>query len=167
MRQRFLLALSMPIALILLILAMIYWPSQQPTADENFIFSETSMPFCEQGYYVVEKEKIVWHATKKPANICPKSAVPQLYLYNVVKKQTEPLDFKTAKMFRLNPAAVSPGGFVVSQSIRDSKFSGLGLLSMYSSNNLYLIGHGHAIPISAIAEKHQYTQFKFLGWVKA
>ncbi|MCD6047301.1 MAG: hypothetical protein K0S08_948 [Gammaproteobacteria bacterium] len=170
MKRRFLLALSMPVALILIVLIMVYWPSQQPTADENFIFSETAAtPYCALlGGYEVEEGKIVWHdKALRPIKMCQEAPMPQLYLYNAVKKQVEPLDLKTAQMFRINPTPISPGGFAVSQNIKGGKFPGLWFLAMHSYNNFYLAGHGYVALIPAIAEKHQYAQFKFLGWIKA
>lgn len=168
MKRRFLFALMMPVALILAVVVIIYWPTVKPTADENFIFSLTDAPVrCAVGAYTVDNQKVVWHvASQKDRKFCETKGSAQLYLYNVVKKQIEPLDLKSAKMFQVDANKTSLHGFRVSDRLNTQ--SDLPMIYIPLGEGVYLLGHNQAVSISLPPTTNNVDrEFKFLGWARA
>ncbi len=167
MERRFLFALFMPIALIIILLFIIYKPFHSTSQSQDFLFSLTREPMCANGKYAVDKQKITWQENKNKNFICKKISVPQLYRYNVARNQSESVSFRTAKNWMLDASPTSSQGFaVVNTDMQEGPFGDI--FSFRSRENYYLTGPGTGELVNFPPEQnHQFREFKFLGWIQS
>lgn len=164
MSKRFLLALLMPIALIIAVLAITEWSKHHVHPTQDFLFSLTDNSLCASGKYTVQHQRLVWSSDKKTPKLCQKTTTPKLFRYHTILKQAEAVHLKEVKSLQINTNQTSQDGFHV-VSGRQSAF--VGLLSTLSSNDaVYLVGNG-ASEIIPLPENNQHATFDFLGWIQS
>jgi len=162
------LALSIPILMIILVAAFIYFPGVGKKPKVNFLYATgTNVAYGYGSLYSVNNGGIV-------ENIYPendpyfKYSRPvgdvQLYIYNVETNESKEITFEESKKLKLDPSAQSSDGYEVVNG--NSGGDGLFFGGSGDSNHKYLRGHNRSRQLNLkLAGAYYYGNFQFLGWV--
>jgi len=169
------LALAIPIIMIVLVWAFIYFPGigQKPT--HNFIYMTGNniyyydynhRQYEVSGGHLVENPVPTPTVPNQPGYIKPDNSVPHFYIYDVAKDTATELTFDQAKTYQLDSSNTSSDGYVIQQG----NYSGGGLLFGGSSgdyNSWFIKGHNRSRKLNLkLTGVSSYYNFQFLGWVE-
>ena len=160
------LGLSVPILMIIFVVASIYIPMLFIKPKYNFIYTASSY-YGQQ--YVVRDSKIV----KDVYNAQNYSSYydsadyqyPVLYYYDVSKDESKEISFDETKTIELDSSKKSLDGFEISSS-----GSGGGFMPFMYNNtdysSIYIKGNGVSKKLNLRLSSSDYYDFHLIGWVK-
>lgn len=154
------LLLSIPLALMVLLAAIVYLPQILARPGHDFIFSHCSSYRCKDAVSV--KDGVVSLQSANSADYY-ESTSPTLYYYDVAAGTYRQLTVEEAQAYRLDSTQRSPDGYVLK---RESSSSGF--LFWSDSNSGWVLQNGwYKKPVDLVDGQRYYdNDMKFVGWVK-
>jgi hypothetical protein len=155
------LGLSIPVAMILFIAAMVYVPQLYIQPQYSFIYATNDNRYDEYGYRV-EGDRIVYQP-RISEDINHSYTEPTLYVYDVETNRSRQITLEDAQLYRLDSSTESPDGFKV---VRGG--SGGDFIFFFGGGydpSHYLVGQGVSKKLN-IDESSNYWDFHLVGWIK-
>ena len=158
--------ISVPIAMVLLIGAVIYLPRFFVHPKYDFVyFTESAYSGYEQ--YEVKDGKLVKNDTSKPGT---HEQEVKLYIYHVDTDQSQEISYTEGQELNLDPSRLSPDDFEI---VSGSHSDGFSPFSDHSSSDYcsrYISGHNMSrkLELRFVANSYSYYcgGFRFLGWIE-
>lgn len=160
------LGLSIPVLMILFIIASIYWPKTTAQPKFNFLYNieENDVNYNNNSgqQYLVQNGKLV--KTKK-AN----QNKSKFFIYDTTQNKSKEISFQDAQRLSLDVNLKSPDGFEVVAGSNDGGIFSLFLGSGTDYHTRYLKGHHAVIKLNISnnsSNNNYFYNFRFLGWIK-
>ncbi|MFA5080685.1 MAG: hypothetical protein WC472_03650 [Candidatus Paceibacterota bacterium] len=157
------LAISIPIAMILLIAISIYLPSLFMNPQYEFLYSMSRHFIYSNDNYVIENEKLLLNIESSKDGTY---GIPDMkfYIYNTINNTSKEISYEEAQKLRLDPNIKSIDGFEIVDGNHES-----GFFPFYYSSRDY---DSHYLKNSITSKKlnlkvtSNYDNFNFIGWIK-
>jgi len=149
------LAVAIPILMIFLIIASIYWPRATAHPKFNFLYL-MGENYINNQQYVVQNEKLIFTQKNSENNA-------KFYIYDTTQNKSTEISFQDAQKLNLNANLKSPDGFEVVSGGNDG---GIFPLFFGSTDNYYSRYLKNDHTTLKLNIPHNYN-FRFLGWVKS
>jgi hypothetical protein len=171
------LGISIPILMIILIIASIYIPGYFIKPKFNFLYvsGESGMYYHGQPLYIVENGKLLQNEITPPERkdyyyennyYDPPKYSGKFYIYNVTKNEAKEISFEMAQSLKIDSNKQSPDGFEVVYGNRSDGF----LPFLYGSGSdyktRYLKGHGVSNKLNLQLNSKYTSYYDFIGWIK-
>jgi len=160
-KKEFLLFMSVPVAIMVIVVAVVLLPSWLAHPKYDFIYSYCSEYNCASNFQVTAEGVV----TLSPRGGYNYDAVqPQLYYYDVKHGTSRPITAGQANGYRLDTANVSPDGYKLTQNTD----SGGGFLFWGGSGDYnWYLKHGSQKKAVNLANNTNYgDSITFLGWIE-
>lgn len=177
-------ALSLPLLMILFVVASIYVPNLFSHPKFNFIYGMYGDLGLEPAYRVVNNKLVDNSQQMNPISQSPQFdcvgdgckgdgrsnpsthyAFTQLYEYNVATKQSIALTPSQAQQFTLSSNVQSPDGYTIQNGSSEDGFLFFGG-DYYNNSDEYLVGHNVSNKINYIMNASIPDEnFYFVGWI--
>ncbi len=165
----FILGISIPIAMILLIAASIYIPGLLIQPKFNFLYTiDDNYPYNGQQMYSVVNSKLINNEIELSGirDYNPPRNKSKLFVYGVTNNIGQEVSFEQALKLNLDPNLKSPDGFEI---VNGSQGGGGFPFFFYPGtdyNTKYLKGHNVSKKINVQSSELNYFTFRFVGWIK-
>jgi hypothetical protein len=163
-------ALAVPVLMILLVAAFIYFPGVGKHPKYNFFYMSGNDVYYYgygQGYQISGGHVIYNPPQPPPGQISSIQQVePHFYVYDVTTSQSSEISFSQAQKYTIDSTNTSPDGYTVEQGNGgggDFLFGGGGP-SDY--NSWFIKGHNRAVKLNLKLTGNTYSNFRFLGWIE-
>ena len=145
---------TIPLMLIALVWALIYFPQQLTKPQYDFIYGNR-IEFYSAAQYGVTNSKIAIINTAK-------NAKENLFYYSVKQHKATPISFVQAQNYLLSSNPKSPDGFYIKNGQNTLGFSLFWILFTVPNYEVYYIQKNAFTEKLALPEN---TNFHFIGWV--
>ena len=155
-------ALAVPVLMILLVAAFIYFPDLGKHPKYNFVYMTGSdVYYYDYGHgYQVNGGRLV-----SPSLTNYNQPEPHFYIYDVEKNVATEVTLNQAQNYSLDPTNTSSDGYTVQRGNGgggDFFFGGGG----YDYDSWFIKGHNRAVKLNLKLTGSTYSNFRFLGWVE-
>jgi hypothetical protein len=162
-------ALAVPVLMILLVAAFIYFPGIGKHPKHNFLYlSGNDVYYYGSGQgYQVSGGHLVFNppsAASAPSYYAQQGQ-PHFYIYDVAKNEATEVSLAEAQSYTLDPTNTSSDGYTIQQGNgggSDFLFGGGG--GDYTS--WFIKGNNRAIKLNLKLTGSSYSNFRFLGWIE-
>lgn len=154
------LGVSIPILMILFVVASIYLPGIFIQPKYNFIYISGGYDLV----YSVSGGKII-KATPLNPPYRP-SLEEKLYFHDVLENKSKEISYEEAQKYNLDPNIESPDGFQVTYGTSSGGFFPFFFYSGTDYDTRYLTGHNVNKKLNILKSGLYSDSFRFLGWVK-
>lgn len=164
-KKEFLLFLSIPVAIILIVASIVLVPSLFAKPKFNFVYSYCPDYFCGQGYAIDKSGTVTMKEGLSTLNLSYYNKQPDLYLHDMSTGASKKISLADANNLRLNSSNVSPDGYVLKQN---SSSSGSFLFAIESSDDSWYLENGlKKKKVNLTGTSNSYRgNINFLGWVE-
>ena len=163
------LGVSIPILMILFVAGSIYLPGLfiQPRFNFLYISGSDGYYYNNGQQYSVQNDRLVKNETKQleNQNYNQPRGEAKLFIYDVVKNESEQISFEDGQKLNLDSSIKSPDGFEVVYGSRGDDFFPFFFSSRTDYNTRYLKGHNVSKKLN-VQLSESYYDFWFLGWIK-
>lgn len=167
----FILGMSIPVLMILIVAGSIYLPSLFVKAPAvNFLYSIGDDNYYCDGIqqYTVQNNKLLRNIVKQPdtggvALVC---VDPKIFIQDVVKNESKQISFEEAQKLNLDSNIISSDGFEVVYGNRGDNYFPFFFYSNPDYSTRYLKGHNISKKLNIQLNESYYYGFHFLGWIK-
>lgn len=162
-------ALCIPVAMIILVAAFIYFPGMGKTPNYNFVYmTGTSYYDYGQREYEVVNGKVVYYplsSSTLPIYGKPDNTKPHFYYYDINQETASEITFNQAQEYNLDSSNVSPDGYMIERG--NSNGGGLFFDGGRDYNSWFIKGYNRSQKLNLkLTGIDSYYNFRFLGWVK-
>lgn len=159
------LGLSIPMFMIIFVVASIYIPPLFIKPKHNFIYVSSS--YLGRNYSV-EGGKLVKAAVINYSDSSDYTGYgngyPTLYYYDVSKDTSNEISFEDAQDITIDSNTISQDGFEVKYG--GGNGGGFPFYNSPSSSSMYITGNGMSKKINLRTDSTNYYGFQLIGWVK-
>lgn len=161
-------ALFIPVVMIALVAAFIYFPGIGQKPKFNFLYATGDEVYYNYDViYSVQQGKL--EITENPNPGYPYAPYKKIntsvfYVYDVAKNESREVSLEEAKKMQLDPAQISSDGFEVTFGTGGGDFLFGGGSRDY--NHMYIRGHNRSKQLNLkLVGSSVYSNFKFIGWI--
>jgi hypothetical protein len=153
--------LALPIIFIIIIAAVVYWPSNFVNPKHNFVYLDQSYGSYLTDIVVVEDK--ITTVSSGTSDMYAKQ--PTIYLYDFSKNASYEITLEEAKQLSVTKGPASPDGYSIG---RNNSHSGIfEIFGSYEDNSGYFISSpdGAKRKLTGIQGEYYY-ELNVIGWVK-
>ncbi len=162
------LALCIPVLMIILVAAFIYFPGMGKKAQYSFVYM-TGASYYDYGQreYEVVNGKVTYYplpSSTMPLYGKPDNVKPHFYFYDINLDSATEISFEQAKNYNLDSSNISPDNYVIE---RGNGGGGLFFDGGTDYNSWFIKGYNRSRKLNLkLTGTDSYYNFRFLGWVK-
>lgn len=164
-KKEFMLFLSIPAAIILIVAAVVLVPRFFAKPKYSFVYQYCPDYYCIQTYTIDSAGGI-----SSKTNVSTLSAdsysnrQAELYIHDIAQNASRKITLAEANRLKLSSSNVSPDGYMLKQ---DYSSSGGFLFYGHSQNtNDWYLANGLKKKVIHVLQSSEYDSIKFLGWVE-
>lgn len=165
-RKEFLLFLSIPATIILIVAAVVFVPRLFAKPMYGFVYQYCPEYYCIQNYTISSSGEISSRTNESTLSTdAYDNKKAELYIHDITQNASRKITLAEANRLKLSSSNVSPDGYMLMQDYNSSS----GFLFFYggsqNTNDWYLV-NGLKKKLVHVLQSSEYDSIKFLGWVE-